>query len=958
MGRREGRFVGKHAPGEGSGHVEDVGLTHRRCPEPGAGARPERKRIAELPARSDLAVVGFADVLVVLVPTGNGDREGLECLDLHVHVGRSARSTELPGQPRPEAGEAVGADAKALLGQATGAVVNVPRVFLAAFHLELLSAQLEPDREVDRRKEQVCVQRPQQIQVQRCVGFRVGARSVVGGDVLALARRKLGEQLRVDGVLHQEVHVVAANHRTEVEAPVLRQAPTNAHGTAGVGDGATEAGREPAGKRGDEREAVRICLHRRDVARIRHVAHDPNGRTVARYTVRRQIRNLHRVVGRAVNRHRVAPEDAVAGVRIPIVEAPLNLSFGKVAEGVGLPTLAEIDAEVAEQLEIVVNLWRAPNHHVGMEHVTVVLVRDVAVAGAKQRQGVVSLLRAVCAPGRPVFEAEVGETRFRERQSDVGSDVGGLAVAFVEPAPANVHLSTVPVVPELEVDDAGDGVGAVLRSRSVSQHFHPLECDGWYDRDVGAMRTVGDAIAQEGDDARAMSALAVHQRQGCVGRQPPQTGRPHQRGGVVDGLLVHVVRRDDVGQQGVHVGRSLPVDFRTVDDVHRHERLRGRAPFRPTRTDDDDFLLDLHPIGGTNGRRHGDSGPDAEQQQANPGCRCPDQHTTTKTTGFHGYLNFAAGGVEARVTARRAPSSSCSACPTRRCVGRAVELDQHGVVHIAPECALHGFEVRPVAVRGELHPILASRPRRSSIRSMAVAVAHPPCRNELGVRVNRHPRPHVASFGGRGVGAGNVLGLRVDEAPSLVNLNAPARQVVARPNGLVGEVRGGGGGRFPSRPPLGYREALSDCHLAAAVLCAISLRRPRHRRYRPRSYRRRSCWRRVRGRHWPCPMVVHRVVGNLGRWSCPRWPLQAGSRRVVVFRHTGWTPFHAGQITTCLATGEHDGSGFMIQQFSFWFCRVTVGCFHWFCGGLIRFWRRVGEVREAEPQVRLWRAGS
>ena len=59
-------------------------------------------------------------------------------------------------------------------------------------------------------------------------------------------------------------------------------------------------------------------------------------------------------------------------------------------------------------------------------------------------------------------------------------------------------------------------------------------------------------------------------------------------------------------------------------------------------------------------------------------------------------------------------------------------------------------------------------------RRLGRAVAHPPGRHELRVRVHRDPRPHVAGLRRRGLRLRDVLLLRVDDAPDLVDLDAPA----------------------------------------------------------------------------------------------------------------------------------------------------------------------------------------
>ena len=69
------------------------------------------------------------------------------------------------------------------------------------------------------------------------------------------------------------------------------------------------------------------------------------------------------------------------------------------------------------------------------------------------------------------------------------------------------------------------------------------------------------------------------------------------------------------------------------------------------------------------------------------------------------------------------------------------------------------------------------------MKSSAVApgpVAQPPGQDQLGVRADGRPRPHVTSLRRRVLGAGYVLCLGIDERPNLVGLDALAGQVPKR----------------------------------------------------------------------------------------------------------------------------------------------------------------------------------
>ncbi len=57
--------------------------------------------------------------------------------------------------------------------------------------------------------------------------------------------------------------------------------------------------------------------------------------------------------------------------------------------------------------------------------------------------------------------------------------------------------------------------------------------------------------------------------------------------------------------------------------------------------------------------------------------------------------------------------------------GFAVQLDKLGVVHIATERALNGFQIRFVAVSGQLYAV-GQPGRRSSMKTIAYSLSRPP----------------------------------------------------------------------------------------------------------------------------------------------------------------------------------------------------------------------------------------
>ena len=119
---------------------------------------------------------------------------------------------------------------------------------------------------------------------------------------------------------------------------------------------------------------------------------------------------------------------------------------------------------------------------------------------------------------------------------------------------------------------------------------------------------------------------------------------------------------------------------------------------------------------------------------------------------------------------------------------RPIDLHELGIVHVSPECAFHGFQIGPVAVRRELDAI--GEPLREIVDeplgAFAVPATDEPRRDKLRIGVERGPRPGVASTVRRRLGRCDVLLFGVGEAPNLVDLDALGGEVA----GVLVMVRG------------------------------------------------------------------------------------------------------------------------------------------------------------------------
>ena len=145
---------------------------------------------------------------------------------------------------------------------------------------------------------------------------------------------------------------------------------------------------------------------------------------------------------------------------------------------------------------------------------------------------------------------------------------------------------------ELEVDDAGDGVRAVLCRGAVAQNLDLAKGDRRDDGDVRPLGAVRDAVAQPGDDGGAVTALAVDENQGVVRRQAAEVGRSNQGGRVTDRLGADVVGRDDSADPVRQVVVPLADEFRFGNDVDRYGGCGDGTAFRAG-ADDDNRLFEL-----------------------------------------------------------------------------------------------------------------------------------------------------------------------------------------------------------------------------------------------------------------------------------------------------------------------------------------------------------------------------
>ena len=536
----------------------DVGLSRRR----GAEARTDRtaqgQSVQQLPADRHLAVERFSYCTVeVFISPGQAEVEGWYDCGFQVQIQCIIVSFEYAGRIRPVAGKPVGADAEALISQV---FIDEPGLCLPNFLFEFLHVILKSEGHVQRGVEEADIQGLGNIQVERPLKLRVSAGSVLRGDSGAHS-----SQLRVDGVVYEEVHAVVAEGSASIVRPAVEQRrgachfPAQAKGDAPILEVAAKTRRKTAGKTLVKEEAVLGQIYAGVVGR-RIGGHGGTAKVGAGQVGHPDCR-------RTVFK-RIASEDTAARVGVAKKEAALHLALGIIAKGVqpGIERL-QVKTEVAEEFIVVLDFGRAPYLRCGSAY--------MRVAGLDQPPRIPALYTTAGFVGVQKLEAEVGKAIVGQRQAQVGGHLHLVPVTVVGLAPTGVERQALGCLLQLEVQDTGDGIRAVLGCGAVTQDFDPLQRDDWDDGQVGTLRPAIAAVRSEGNDGGAVAAFAVDEHQGGVGWHSAQVGRPYKGGVAADGVLVDVIGGHGGGQQRVHVPDAVGLQILTLNDVHRHWRVLG-----------------------------------------------------------------------------------------------------------------------------------------------------------------------------------------------------------------------------------------------------------------------------------------------------------------------------------------------------------------------------------------------
>ena len=186
-------------------------------------------------------------------------------------------------------------------------------------------------------------------------------------------------------------------------------------------------------------------------------------------------------------------------------------------------------------------------------------------------------MRAVRRLGIGILSTYVDEAAFAKREAGVGLDRDLLPVALRVSANPRDEIEARIVRFEIEVNDARDGVGAVLGGRTVAEHFHGSQRDGGDIADIRAVRAEAVQLHQ----SRAMAAPAVDQHERVMGVEPTQAGGAYERRAVGNRLPRDIERRHDRVDDIHQIGRIDALDLFQTEDVHRHGGVDRRTLLAP-----------------------------------------------------------------------------------------------------------------------------------------------------------------------------------------------------------------------------------------------------------------------------------------------------------------------------------------------------------------------------------------
>ena len=264
-------------------------------------------------------------------------------------------------------------------------------------------------------------------------------------------------------------------------------------------------------------------------------------------------------------------------LRVNLRQVPLVVST---PEKGACTAVAPVDVAMGVQAGVAARHLRVPRQHG---------VLRIGIAKMRVDAATVQCIRAGAVRGAPVaqFGRQVNEAVARQRRAVKHCRLALQAIPSRRAAPAQLGLAGMPIALEHDIDDARDGIGAVLRRGAVAQHLDPLDCqqrDGVQVR-AGAAAADGAIGVQQGT---LVQALTVHQHQHLVRVERAQRERRRMirtvRYGGAGVIEARHKRRQRLRQpawahglqllRGIDIGRNDGIE-RTVRAVARtHVSLR------------------------------------------------------------------------------------------------------------------------------------------------------------------------------------------------------------------------------------------------------------------------------------------------------------------------------------------------------------------------------------------------
>ena len=335
------------------------------------------------------------------------------------------------------------------------------------------------------------------------------------------------DELRVNCVVDVELRAAVTPYETGIVVPIPQHLAAKADAKALIGDLRAELRCETAGEPGIERVATGIGTDGSKRGRVRCIVDHCDNRTIADLTFQVSDEN---------GCSPVTCEDAAASGRISEEEAAFDISETVVGPSIEFAGGTDFHAEIPEELVIRLRFRRTPYLRIRRSY--------AVVARSNECERVITLNASNCRFGDTGLSAQREEAVAFQGHTENPGEICSLAVAFVVLTRFELHSSNVVVFPQDHVDDARDGVGAVLSRCAVTQDFHSFQSDRGNRAEVHTLCALVHAAAQESDYCTAVATLVIQQHQRRVCRQRSQVRRTHEGRRIGNWFLTNVVRRN------------------------------------------------------------------------------------------------------------------------------------------------------------------------------------------------------------------------------------------------------------------------------------------------------------------------------------------------------------------------------------------------------------------------------